>query len=51
MLVRGANNSVRLAKLPVLKIVGSNNRAVVTKGRTKVSVRGANNVVRLKKRA
>ena len=49
--MRGANNSVKVATLPVLKVIGSNNKAVVTKGRTKVSVRGANNVVRVKKRA
>ena len=38
VLVRGANNSVRLAKLPVLKIVGQQQpQAVVATGRTKVS--------------
>ena len=50
-MVRGANNTVRLVKLPSLKIVGPNNRVAVTKGSTKVSVRGANNVVRVHRKA
>ncbi len=48
--VRGANNLVRMTKLPILKIIGANNTAVVKKGTTKVTVRGANNSVRVNKR-
>ena len=49
--VRGANNAVRVTRLPALKVVGPNNLVVVKKGRTVVSVRGANNRIRVNKRA
>ena len=49
--VRGANDAVRLVRLPRLKVVGPNNLAVVKKGSTKVTVRGANNRIRVNKRA
>ena len=51
VVVRGANNRVRLTRLPSLKVVGPNNTVVVTKGMTKVVVRGANNHIRVHRRA
>lgn len=48
--MRGANNSVRYATLAKLKVIGANNLAKVTKGSTKVTVKGPNNVIRVKKR-
>ena len=50
-MVRGANNSVRYAKLAKLTVVGANNLAKVTKGKTMVKVKGPNNAIRVKKRA
>ncbi len=42
---------MRLTRLPFLKIKGANNTVVVKKGMTEVTVRGANNRVRVNKRA
>ncbi|QIG43404.1 DUF3060 domain-containing protein [Nocardioides anomalus] len=45
--IKGANNTLRYDKLERLVIRGANNRATVRQGKTKVSVSGANNVVRV----
>lgn len=47
----GSNNEARYTRLASLKIKGANNLAVVKKGKTKVKVRGANNRVRVNRRA
>ncbi len=48
--MKGANNSLIYSKLANLVIKGANNHAKVRKGATKVTVHGANNVVRVHKR-
>lgn len=49
--VRGSNNRLTYTRLKRLVIRGANNRARVRQGRTAVTVRGANNVVRVHKRS
>lgn len=48
--VRGSNNRLTYTRLKKLVVNGANNRAKVREGRTTVTVRGANNVVRVHKR-
>ncbi|MXG92120.1 DUF3060 domain-containing protein [Nocardioides flavescens] len=47
----GSSGRVAFRTLKVLRIKGAGNKAVVKAGRTKVSVSGASNVVRVNKRA
>jgi len=47
----GSSGRIALRTLKVLRITGAGNKAVVEAGRTKVSVSGAGNVVRVNRRA
>ena len=50
LVIRGANNSARYARLALVKVIGPNNSVTVKRASTRVIVRGANNLIRVKKR-